>query len=255
MLTEEDKQKIQLEETYRNEVQKSLSVNKKSGFLNFLNSNFGAFILSTVIVGGISFLYDQHRDKVRKQQIAIIEEQQRFNQQKDLRNELVHRLEVIETINDTLYDYQFVDFQLAYWGTTIANDPKIKAQYFNFKSFNEKFDTWSLIRIVDELYQVEDENKLTLIEDLRNELNNNYNTVKFLGEQWQDITVNGKLLGKGKLDLRQNLYLKRGANHIPISRTDLPLKRVWINQNKEKAGALIKVIKQAKTLLTMYRSH
>jgi hypothetical protein len=255
MLTEEEKQRIQLEETYRNEVQKELSTDKKSGFLTFLNSNFGAFILSTVIVGGFSFLYNQHRDKLEKQQITLIKQQQRLDYQRDLRNELVHRLEVIETINDTLYDFQFVDFQLAYWGTTIANDPKIKAQYFNFKSFNEKYDKWSLIRIVDELYLVENDSTHLLIENLRNELNKNYNTVKFLGEQWQDITATGKLLGKGKLDLRQGLYLKRGSNNIPVSRTEIPLNRVWINSNKEHTNSLIKIINKAKLSLTMYKRH
>ncbi|WP_185152640.1 hypothetical protein, partial [Fulvivirga aurantia] len=190
-----------------------------------------------------------------EQQTALINEQQRLNYQGELRNELIHRLKVIESINDTLYDFQFVDFQLAYWGSTISNDPKIKAQYFNFKSFNEKFDKWTLIRLVDELYLVEDDSIQIIIKDLSSALNSNYNNIKFLGEQWQDRTVNGKLLGKGKLDLRRGLYVKRNSNDIQISRTDLPLKRVWINENTDGTEQLIKAIEKVKASLTIYKRY
>lgn len=255
MLTEQEKQKVRLEESYRNEVQKELSKKKKSGILTFLNSNFGAFILSTVIVGGISFLYNQHRDEIEKQQAMLIKEEQKLNYRNELRNELIHRLNVIETINDTLYDFQFTDLQLSYWGISIANDSKINAQYFNFKSFNEKFDRWSLIRIVDELYLVEDDSSLSLIKNLRDGLNENYRTIKFLGEQWQDITSEGKSLGQGKLDLSQGLYLKKRGNNINISRTDIPLKRVWINNNKNNTISLLEAIKTVKLSLTQYKRH
>jgi len=252
MLTDQEKQKIKLEEIYRKEVQKEFSKDKKKGILDFLNSNFGAFLLSTVIVGGISFLYNLHQEKIKSQQLAIIKEEQRINYRNDLRNELNHRLKVIETVNDTLLDYQFIDLQLAYWGERIANDPKIKAQYFNFKSFNEKFDKWSLIRIVDELYLVEDESNHLIIKDLRNSINENYETIRMLGEQWQDRTRTGKLLGKGKLDLKKGIYLKRNGSNIPISRNDLPLKRVWISKNKNKITPLLETIKKSNQTLERY---
>jgi hypothetical protein len=252
MLTEQEKQKIRLEESYRNEVQREFSKEKKIGVLSFLNSNFGAFILSTVIVGGISFLYNQHRDKIEKQQISIIKEEQSINYRNELRYELIHRLYVIETINDTLYDFQFNDLQLAYWGSSIANDPKIKAQYYNFKSFNEKFERWSLIRIVDELYLVEKESNQEVIVSLREALDKNYITIKYLGEQWQDITQKNKLLGQGKLDLKHCNYLNKTGNNIEISRTDLPLKRVWINNNKNETITLLRTIEKVKLALTMY---
>ncbi|UII20846.1 hypothetical protein [Fulvivirga ligni] len=60
MLNQSDKERIKAEEIFRNEVRKELEQGKKnSKFWVFLNSSFGIFILSSVLIGGLSFGYKE----------------------------------------------------------------------------------------------------------------------------------------------------------------------------------------------------
>jgi hypothetical protein len=66
MLTEEEKNKIIEEEKFRNEVRNSLNSSKKdSSKLQFLNSPFGLWILSTVFIGLITFGYNKYTDYLK----------------------------------------------------------------------------------------------------------------------------------------------------------------------------------------------
>ena len=65
MLTIEEMEKIKSEEIYRDEIRKKLSENKDSSFSKkswrFLNSSFGIWLLSTVIVGLIVYFYNMNK--------------------------------------------------------------------------------------------------------------------------------------------------------------------------------------------------
>ncbi len=67
MLSESEKEKLRSEEIFRDEVRKSLGTKPKgsSAFWRFLNSSFGIFILSTIVVGGLSFTYKEWQNNVR----------------------------------------------------------------------------------------------------------------------------------------------------------------------------------------------
>jgi hypothetical protein len=79
LLSKEEKLRIQLEETYRNEVKKNLENNKRKSFgektWSFLNSTLGLWFLSTCVVGLITFLYTKQQEEDRavaaKKQIDI----------------------------------------------------------------------------------------------------------------------------------------------------------------------------------------
>lgn len=61
MISEEEKTIIREEEIYRQEVRKELS-QSRSAIWVFLNSPFGIWVLSTIIVGSLSFMYTQWKD-------------------------------------------------------------------------------------------------------------------------------------------------------------------------------------------------
>jgi hypothetical protein len=69
MLTEEEKIKIKAEEIYRREVQKDLEkpVTNWQRFLVFFNTPFGIYLLSTLLVGVISFSYTYWRENHDKE--------------------------------------------------------------------------------------------------------------------------------------------------------------------------------------------
>jgi hypothetical protein len=65
MLTEEKKNQIRLEETYRAEIRRSLQSDKTSRrqrLLDFLNSAFGLWVLSTCVVGALTFAYTSQKE-------------------------------------------------------------------------------------------------------------------------------------------------------------------------------------------------
>lgn len=62
MLTDEEKQRIKSEEIYRDEIRKKLNENEQiSKFWKFVNSSFGIWLLSTVVVGLIVYLYNDSK--------------------------------------------------------------------------------------------------------------------------------------------------------------------------------------------------
>jgi hypothetical protein len=86
MLTDEEKQKIRAEEIFRSEVRLQLdgsSSGRTQQVMKFVNSPFGIYLLSTVLIGLISFLYTQWRAKqdslnARSEQIEKLHEEMAF---------------------------------------------------------------------------------------------------------------------------------------------------------------------------------
>lgn len=72
MITDEEKQKIKLEEIFRDEIRKKLSEKERSSFSHkiwkFINSPLGLWLLSTVLVGLVVYFYDNN--KLQNQIIA-----------------------------------------------------------------------------------------------------------------------------------------------------------------------------------------
>ncbi|HYX72818.1 MAG TPA: hypothetical protein VE732_08605, partial [Nitrososphaera sp.] len=65
MLTEDEKEKIKLEEEYRFEVRNQLqTANQKesSNLWSFLNSSFGLWLLSAIFITGAGFLYTNYQN-------------------------------------------------------------------------------------------------------------------------------------------------------------------------------------------------
>lgn len=70
MLTQKEKNKVRTEEIFRQEVRISLDKNSSNNkIITFLNTNLGLFLLSTVLIGLISFLYTNWETKKSFQQI------------------------------------------------------------------------------------------------------------------------------------------------------------------------------------------
>lgn len=67
MLTNEEMERIKSEEIYRDEIRKKLNENEQSSFpkksWKFINSSFGIWLLSTVVVGLVVYLYNDNKLK------------------------------------------------------------------------------------------------------------------------------------------------------------------------------------------------
>ena len=120
MLSEEEKHKIILEERLRLEVRKELQNQsiKQNRTIAFFNTNLGLFLLSTVLVGGISFWYDYLRDKeIERIEQLDLKKEQLFTKNK-LLDEVVHRFKILKLATDTLVEYKSKDIYLALKGNS-----------------------------------------------------------------------------------------------------------------------------------------
>src|SRR5579883_2392325 len=63
MLNDTEKERIRLEEFYRNEIRESISASKGSPLWTFLNSTFGVWLLSALFVSGIGAAYTKYQEK------------------------------------------------------------------------------------------------------------------------------------------------------------------------------------------------
>lgn len=66
MLTEEEKLKIRRKEQFKYEIRDELEKqfqNKNSKLIQFFNSNLGLFILSSILISGITFIYDRYSER------------------------------------------------------------------------------------------------------------------------------------------------------------------------------------------------
>lgn len=248
MLTEEEKQKIRLEEAYRHEIKQQQE--KKPGMLarifGFLNSNFASFLLSTVIVGAISVKYNEAQQDRLKQEKMAVESAKKNQDRHDLYNELIHRLEVMETTTDTLLDYEFYDIHLAYRGMTISKDRTINYRYYNFRSFHKKFEDWSLVRVLEELMLLEEKN-LSLLKELRTALDDCAAPINKLGEQWQVRTRDEQFIDGLRWDKSRRVYrIKTTEEVYPFVPANLPFTQVWVAEDKKPFEQLIGVIDELK---------
>lgn len=77
MLSDTEKDKIRLEETYRDEIRKSLAAKQRSNIWTFLNSSIGLWLLSAIFITAGGALWKQaeasHQQAAKEQQAKIDE--------------------------------------------------------------------------------------------------------------------------------------------------------------------------------------
>lgn len=103
MLTEQEKNHILIEETYRHEIRRELEGNKNGSngvkVWAIFNSAFFLWFLSTIIIGLVSFSYaswESKKEKQRKEveQLALVKRENQLTQRK-IDNEIANRLNYV----------------------------------------------------------------------------------------------------------------------------------------------------------------
>lgn len=181
MLSEEEKLKIRDEELFRHGLKAKLeNSNKKSSLIQFFNTNFGLFILSTILIGSVNFSYNSHTDREGE-----------FKEKKRLENELIHRFQTLQLVNDTMFWYQTIDIHIAFNGN--ASVSGLKPKYYNFKSLYQEYSNLSVIRIAENILEIQESSKLDSLVQL---LAKNQETINHLRENWFLRLRSGKNLPK-----------------------------------------------------------
>jgi len=157
MLSEEDKAKLIAEETFRYEVRKSLENKKAEGtgvkILSFLNSSFGLWLLSTVVVGFAANWYTDYRDKK-------IEIRKNHEIKRKLDTEISYRMTNLSTVFDGIY----MDLYKKRYGSYDAHRPSevfVQADCLNSDNGDlwnvfPEFKNRSLTGLLFEIEQLED---------------------------------------------------------------------------------------------------
>lgn len=214
-LNEEEKEKIRDEELYRYEIRRreELRNPKKRGLVPFLNSNLGILLLSSFFVTGGGILYEYYSE-VKKENARIMDkEKNRLHEESKLKDEILYRFKVLQTVNDTLKPYERSDIYLVLQGSIIKDSKKLNIEYYNYIPLYEEFTNWTLIRLLREYENTEDDSKLVAdIKEIRVLLEKCWNDLTQLSENFYPLTTDGKILPRQtKLkvwkDPRQKNYL------------------------------------------------
>ncbi|MEQ9309331.1 MAG: hypothetical protein RLN90_07740 [Balneolaceae bacterium] len=235
MLSEKEKNRILLEEQYRSEIKKKLDKDSKEkfNFFSFLNSNFGSFLLSTIIVGSISFIYNNHQDNIKNEEIRS-----------KLFTEFSHRLNTLESITDTLSEYQSKDIYLAYYGSNIGSDPKINASYYNFRSYYPEYSDYTIIKVLDELSKFDNDNRFI---KLKTSLIEASPVIINLGQSWFyqiNSSVNLPNNVAIKFNSIQETYYYSIDGNLNILDNNDSFKRLWYVGNSDEVYSLSKIIEE-----------
>lgn len=229
MLSEKEKDRILLEERYRFEIKKKLDkdTKEKFNFFSFLNSNFASFLLSTIIVGSISFIYNNHQENIKNEELRS-----------KLFTEFSHRLNTLESITDTLSEYESKDIYLAYYGSKIGSDPKINASYYNFRSYYPEYSDNTIIKVLDELSKFYNDIR---IEHLKNSLIEVTPVIINLGQSWFyqiNSSVNLPNNVAIKYNSIQETYYYNIDGNLNILDNNDTFKRLWYVGNSDEVNSL-----------------
>ena len=213
-LSEQRKKILLEEEKYRLKVRKKLESTKRklNRLVAFFNTNLGLFILSSVLIGGITGTYNLFKEWKKKKQTETALVNERIFITSKFLDEVIHRFKVLQFANDTLLEYRSRDVYLAVQGNTVKNG--VKAQYYNFQSLYEEYGAWSIVRLMREYNKVEQdiENK-NRIDAILSLLNENLDTLNHLSENFHIVT-NRKMLPKG---VKVEIIKKTGRNYYKIN--------------------------------------
>ena len=254
MLSEEEKHKIILEERLRLEVRKELQNQsiKQNRTIAFFNTNLGLFLLSTVLVGGISFSYDYLRDKEieRIEQLDLKKEQ--FFTKNKLLDEVVHRFKILKLATDTLVEYKSKDIYLALKGNSVEGP--LKAEYYNFKSVYSEYEAWSIQRLLRELSLVEENpENLEQVRAILDSFAENMETLNHLSENFFLVTNKGQHLPKGThikvykgkdIKYRGRIYYKKDEKFYYLDKDEKISGKFFKLDENEKISKLVELIKK-----------
>ncbi|WP_281988195.1 hypothetical protein [Aquimarina aggregata] len=254
MLSNSEKDKIRLEEVYRQEVIKEIGIAKESNssLWTFLNSGFVLFLLSSVVLGGLSFFYKEWKnDQVvyqRSQNTKKINEQIKSK----LIEETLVRFNVIEKLADTIPEYKSKNVLIAYWGNSIREEKGLNLQYYHLRPLFAEYEKLTLLEILTELKRYSDGNIKEKISQIRNILihrSEELNGGKFVYSK----TRNGEILPPGRLLKSNNTgpyewtYITKENRKIKLHREKIPLVRYFTVSADQRD--LIKLIQELDVLL------
>ncbi len=213
-----------------NDQSSALAKNKpnkdNSGIWKVLNSNFVIFLFSTILVGGVSFVYKQWKENQSKEELDYRQEiiDQRIRNK--LRAELTSRLDVIQKLQTGAKEFENKNIYLACWGNTIRNQPELNLKYYNRAGLFATYREWNLFEILTELERYEEESVKGLINVLKTSFQeNNY---RIRGYHQKTRTNRGEFLPLGRLNLQEKRYVVNGTGEIIIlTAEDLPLVRYY----------------------------
>lgn len=223
MLSESDEERIKNEEFFRYEVRKSLDRNKKSSSLwLFLNSAFGIFVFSSIIIGGLSFAYQEWQDNIRAMEMQEIEARENNQVRDRLREETLVRLGAIQKLKEGAKLYESLNVWIAYWGKPIKDQTDLPFKYYNSRALFTKYENWTLFEVLAELKNYEGEFVRQSIDRTMVEMRGNIDNLN--GGIYQKTRTNqGVFLAKGRYFHNSGEYITDNNETIAVSVNDLPL--------------------------------
>ncbi|UTW62864.1 hypothetical protein KFE98_01520 [bacterium SCSIO 12741] len=261
MLSEEEKHKIILEERLRFETKEELQnqSKKQNRAIAFFNTNLGLFLLSTILVGGISFSYNYFREKEIKRIEQLDLERQRLFTKNKLLDEVVHRFKILQLATDTLVEYRSKDIYLALKGNSVESP--LKAEYYNFKSVYGEYAAWSIQRLLRELSLVEENpENLEQIKDLLYSFSENTESLNHLSENFYLVTNKGRYLPKGTqikvykgkdMKYRGRSYYLKDEKYYYLDRGEKISRKFFKLDQNEKINKLVELIRKYLTEANM----
>lgn len=143
-MTDEDRKKLRDEELFRSEIRKELDrqhtpKTKSQKLMEFLNSPFGLFVMSSLVLGFITFLYEWNSDRLENNSKAE-------GISSKIKIELTQRFENLLLISDSV--------RIISRGRYYNNDDGIGPSLLNSAAAYEEFDKRSIHSLFFELFQI-----------------------------------------------------------------------------------------------------
>lgn len=226
MLSDSEKEKIEAQEVFRQEIRSDLEKKQRSsGLWKFLNSAFGIFLLSSVVVGGISFSYKEWKN-VKDAEEKLEQKNERNTQIRSrLRAETVVRLGTIHKLKSGAKEYESLNVLLAFWGNAVRTDTSLGFQYYHLNALFSDYKEWTIFELLAELKIYETSPVRDTIDDLFHSLRENANQLT-RGINKKDRMRSGAFLDKGKYSPRTRQYSNR-QGITSLRPEDLPLVRYY----------------------------
>lgn len=180
------------------EVFEKSSDNRRSKVWHFLNSSFGLFVLSTIVIGGLSWFYKEWKENQDEDQQEKIQQREDTRTLTRLTEETLVRLTVIEGLDDTIPEYKSKNVLLAFWGSSIRGDKSLNLKYYHLRPLFIEYEKWTLIELLTELSKFADKTVEKDILDTKNVILEDTDNI-YGGQFVYAITKDGEKLPPGTL--------------------------------------------------------
>ena len=199
---------------------------KKSRIWRFLNSSFGLFILSSIVVGGLSFAYTAWKDYTKSNEEKRIENKIKNHTLRMLTDEAIYRLDALYKLKIGAREFESKNVYLAIWGNGIRDTKELGIKYYNRVGLFSEFENMSLYEVMSKLNFYVNNESQSVINDFLIELSKNENKI-VKQEHLKTRTDQGKFLPIGFLDFKNRLYTTIDGDTITLSKKDFPLVRYY----------------------------